>query len=278
MNNTVKKVIIIILFFIVILAGIIFWIFNEGKSEPEPVLQTGIAVASPKANEEVSFPLKITGYVNGDGWIGFEGQVGTVELLRQDGFSAKKAILTATTDWMTSPVYFEQYLTTVMIDPGEATLVFKNENPSGLSQNDKEFRLPVKISPLNKVKVYFNNDKMDPEFSCNKVFAVERTVSQNFQQLIYGAAIKELLKGPTEEEKAQGFFSSINPGISYKEITIGDDNIVRINFDEQLEFQVGGSCRVATIRAEITQTLKQFPTIKDVIISINGRTEDILQP
>ncbi|MBU4275018.1 GerMN domain-containing protein [Patescibacteria group bacterium] len=278
MNNTTKKIIIIILFFVVILTGIGFWIFNEGKSEPEPVLQTGVVVTSPETNEEVSFPLKITGYVNGDGWTGFEGQVGTVKLLRQDGFSAKKVILTATTDWMTSPVYFEQYLTTVMIDPGEATLVFQNENPSGLAENDREFRLPVKISPLNKIKVYFNNNKMDPEFSCNKVFAVERTVSQNFQQLIYGEAIKELLKGPTEEEKAQGFFSSINPGIGYREIIIGDDNIVRIDFNEKLEEAVGGSCRVAAIRAEITQTLKQFPTIENVIISINGRTEDILQP
>jgi len=45
-----------------------------------------------------------------------------------------------------------------------------------------------------------------------------------------------------------------------------------------LEFQVGGSCRVSAIRAEIIQTLKQFSTIKEVIISINNRTEDILQP
>jgi len=45
-----------------------------------------------------------------------------------------------------------------------------------------------------------------------------------------------------------------------------------------LEFQVGGSCRVAAISAQIMETLKQFPTVKDVIISINSRTEDILQP
>ncbi|PIP22172.1 MAG: hypothetical protein COX38_02115, partial [Candidatus Nealsonbacteria bacterium CG23_combo_of_CG06-09_8_20_14_all_39_25] len=48
--------------------------------------------------------------------------------------------------------------------------------------------------------------------------------------------------------------------------------------DEQLEFQVGGSCKVSAIRAQITQTLKQFPTVDEVVISINGRTEDILQP
>lgn len=51
-----------------------------------------------------------------------------------------------------------------------------------------------------------------------------------------------------------------------------------IDFDERLEFQVGGSCRVAAISAQIRETLKQFPQVKEVIISINGRTEDILQP
>jgi len=35
---------------------------------------------------------------------------------------------------------------------------------------------------------------------------------------------------------------------------------------------------VAAIRAQIRETLKQFPTVDEVIISIDGRTEDILQP
>jgi len=45
-----------------------------------------------------------------------------------------------------------------------------------------------------------------------------------------------------------------------------------------LQYQVGGSCRVSAIRAQIIETLKQFSTVKNVVISINGRTEDILQP
>jgi len=48
--------------------------------------------------------------------------------------------------------------------------------------------------------------------------------------------------------------------------------------DKQIEYQMGGSCRVSAIRSQITQNLLQFPTIKNVIISVNGRTEDILQP
>ena len=126
-----------------------------------------------------------------------------------------------------------------------------------------------------KVKVYFNNNKLDPEFSCNKVFPVEREVSKT--QAVARAALEELLKGSSEKEKVEGFFTSINPGVKIQSLVI-ENGTVKVDFDEQLEFQVGGSCRVAAIRAQITQTLKQFPTVNSVIISIDGRTEDILQP
>jgi spore germination protein GerM len=57
-----------------------------------------------------------------------------------------------------------------------------------------------------------------------------------------------------------------------------EDGVAKVDFNEQLEYEVSGSCRVSAIRAQITETLKQFPTVKEVIISIDGRTEDILQP
>jgi len=125
------------------------------------------------------------------------------------------------------------------------------------------------------VKAFFNNDKMDPEFSCNKVFPVERKILKTLA--VARTALEELLKGTTEAEKAERYFTSINPGVKIQSLTI-ENGMARVDFDEQLEFQVGGSCRVAAIRAQITQTLKQFPTVQNVLISIDGRTEDILQP
>ena len=79
------------------------------------------------------------------------------------------------------------------------------------------------------------------------------------------------------QEKEQGFLTNINEGVKIQSLVI-EEGIAKVDFDEQLEYQVGGSCRVEAIRAEITETLKQFETVSDVIISINGRTEDILQP
>jgi len=125
------------------------------------------------------------------------------------------------------------------------------------------------------VKAFFNNNLLDPEFSCNKVFPVSREVDKT--EAVAKAALEELLQGPTEEEKESGFFTSINEGVTIKNLSVAG-GVARVEFDEQLEFQVGGSCRVTAIRAQITETLKQFPTVEEVVISVNGRIEDILQP
>jgi len=128
---------------------------------------------------------------------------------------------------------------------------------------------------LMTLKVYFNNDKLDPEFSCYKVFPVERKVGK--KTAVARAAIEELLKGPTEEEKAAGFFTSINTGVKIQKLVV-ENGTAKVDFDKQMEYQMGGSCRVSAIRSQITETLKQFSTVKNVIISVDGRTEDILQP
>ena len=127
------------------------------------------------------------------------------------------------------------------------------------------------------VKMFLNDSRfaVEPYFDCSRTIAVERQAPKILA--VARAAIEALLRGATEEEINHGFVSNINPGVRIQKLTI-ENGIAKVNFDEQLEFQVGGSCRVAAIRAQITDTLKQFPTVDSVIISINDRTEDILQP
>ena len=40
----------------------------------------------------------------------------------------------------------------------------------------------------------------------------------------------------------------------------------------------GGSLRVMLIRRQITQTLRQFATVREVRIAIEGQTEGVLEP
>lgn len=51
-----------------------------------------------------------------------------------------------------------------------------------------------------------------------------------------------------------------------------------IDFESSLQEGVGGSCRVENIRSQIERRLKQFPFIKDVVISVEGNSEEVLQP
>ncbi len=275
-------VVIILAVVIVVLGGILLLPKNSPQNNSQNSNQQeakGLQVKAPKLHEEISSPLKITGTTNGEGWNGFEGQVGTVKLLDNAGRQIGLAILQATTDWTKPPVSFEANLNFTFDKDQSGILVFSNENPSGLPENSKEFSLPVQIVKSSgetaKLKAYFNNSKMDAEYSCNKVFPVDREVPKT--EAIARIALEELFKGPTDVEKNAGFFTSINQGVKIQSLKI-ENETAYADFDEQLEFQTGGSCKVSAIRAEITQTLKQFPTVKNVVISINGRTEDILQP
>jgi len=128
---------------------------------------------------------------------------------------------------------------------------------------------------ITTVKIFFGNIKEDSEvLNCEKVYSVKREVFKNKEMV---QALEELLKGPTVAEQEKGYLTNINPGVNINSLIV-EDNIAKVDFDEQLGFQVGGSCRVMAIRSQIIGTLVQFPEINDVIISINGRIEDILQP
>ncbi len=283
LTQKISSLIGIIFLLSVVVLGVIFIEKNNTKGTPQsifgPILRiskTGLVVINPLPESQISSPLKITGYVNGDGWTGFEGQVGNVKLLDSAGNALAAGILAATTEWTKLPTNFEVTLNFQSTIAQLGTLVFKNENPSGLQEKDKEFILPVKIPKVETmmVSVFFNVIASMENYECNNVFAVNRFVPKTSAPA--RAALEELLKGPTETEKSQ-YFTSINSGVKIQSLTI-ENGVAKADFDEQLEYQVGGSCRVAAIRAQITQTLKQFSTVKNVVISINGRTEDILQP
>jgi spore germination protein GerM len=125
------------------------------------------------------------------------------------------------------------------------------------------------------ILVYFGNKNLNPQSLCEEVFPVRKIVS--FDRGSARVAIEELLKGPSEKEILEGYFTSINSGVNLQKISI-EGNVARVDFDETLESGVGGSCRVVAINKQIEETLKQFPSVREVIVSIDGRTEDMLQP
>ncbi|MCX6789602.1 MAG: GerMN domain-containing protein [Candidatus Gribaldobacteria bacterium] len=235
-----------------------------------------IKITKPLANEMVSSPLDIQGEARGT-WY-FEASF-PVKILDLKGNEIATGIAQAKSDWMTeSYVPFEVKLDFLVVADTDAVLVLKKDNPSGLPANDDQLEIPIRLarSDVMAVKVFFNNSKLDPEISCNKVFPVDRAIATTQAP---ARAVLELLLGGnlTDEEKADGFTTSINPDVKIQKLTI-ENGIAKVDFSEELEKAVGGSCRVSAIRAQIIETLKQFPSVDEVIISINGQVEDILQP
>ncbi|MBU1916007.1 GerMN domain-containing protein, partial [Patescibacteria group bacterium] len=131
-------------------------------------------------------------------------------------------------------------------------------------------------SDLVEVNIYLINSDLDPWQTCEKVFPVKRQVTSNSN--IYRVAIESLFSGPTKEEKDQGYETVLPTGVRLKSVGADARGVVTADFDRQLERGVAGSCRVGAIRAQIETTLKQFPEVRAVVISIEGEKEGILQP
>lgn len=263
---------------ILILAGVLIFV-SAKNHEPNPAVGDGIKVFEPELNWQISSPLKITGEVSGNGWAGFEGQVGTVDLLDGNGQIVTRGILTATTEWMNLPTNFETTLNFATPETSNGILIFKNENASGMPEKNKSFSLPIKFSKEKtiEVSVFFGNLSLSSsgeQDECRRVYKTNRYIPKT--QAVAQAAINELLRGVTDSEMLAGFFTSIPAGSKLNSISIVD-GAAKADFNETIE-SGGGSCSMAARVAQIEQTLMQFPTIKSVKLSVNGRTEDIFQP
>ncbi len=125
------------------------------KDTPLPVEQDNsdmIVLASPTKDAVINAPLKISGKARG-GWY-FEASF-PVTLTNWDGLIIAEGIATAVGDWMTSEfVPFNAALNYVSPfkagDPDfmkRGTLILKNDNPSGLPENDRAIEIPVRFAP-----------------------------------------------------------------------------------------------------------------------------------
>jgi hypothetical protein len=257
------------------------WIKQGRPSELKPtepclVKETElIKLFSPQAGAEISTPLQITGEARGT-WF-FEADF-PVYILNAQREVIAQGIAQAQDDWMTEDfIPFNAVINFSVSEKTEAMLILKKDNPSGLKENDDQIEIPITLVPLEKmtVDIYFSNKNFDDEIFCNKVFPIKREIP--YTKGVARAALQELFKGLTEKEKDQGYFNNINEGVEIQSIVI-EEGVAYVDFNEQLEYQVGGSCLTAAIRAQIAETLKQFDSVDEVVISVNDRVEDVLQP
>ncbi len=118
---------------------------------------------------------------------------------------------------------------------------------------------------LMTVEAYFarESDGADAE-SCSLVYPIPRLVPQT--PAVARAALAELLAGPTPAEAELGYVSALAPDVTLNNLTL-QEGVAKATFNDALNAGVESECRAGAIRAQIERTLKQFPTINEVIIS-----------
>jgi hypothetical protein len=103
------------------------------------------------------------------------------------------------------------------------------------------------------------------------------------EELLWGpgppnfAGFESALPSPTQVLSYSGRDASWGPRVTLRKLTIVD-GVATADFSRELAAYGGGSTRVMFIRQQITRTLRQFPSVRDVRIAIEGETELILQP
>ena len=254
---------------------------NKKESGEEVLSEKGnkLVLDSLKDGDTVDEGFEVKGSVSGS-WF-FEGSF-PVRVLNMQGEIVKSIPVTTQDDWMTEDlVSFSFKLDTQFKGESIVVLRFEKSNPSGLEENDDSVQISITIKPIEKVetmkvKVFFPSTKLNSEMiDCSLVYPVTREIEKTVA--VGRASLIELFNGTTVQEEGDGYFTNINDGVEILSLSISK-GVAYVDLSNELQEGVGGSCKVTSIRAQITETLKQFSTVDSVVISIEGNTEDILQP
>jgi len=152
----------------------------------------------------------------------------------------------------------------VTVDNGEVVGAVTNGEYDEMTQQ----MIVEEEEELAEVMVYFYviEDGME------EIKGVSRQVSfQNMEM----ATLNELLEGPTSQEEGEGIQTAIDEETQLISLEI-EEEVAYADFTSELD--VSGSAWVMLIRSQIEETLMQFESVDEVVISIEGETEDVLQP
>lgn len=108
-----------------------------------------------------------------------------------------------------------------------------------------------------------------------QIVAVERSIPYTVAPA--RAVLEALLAGPLPHEEAEGLSTSIPEGTELLGIDIQEGRATA-DFSKELDEGVAGAAWVTAIRNQIEQTLLQFGTVDEVIIMVEGESEEVLQP
>jgi len=160
----------------------------------------------------------------------------------------------------------------VVVERGEVTSAVTDEVYDEMEADFVDEEARERFDPeAGEITVYF----MEVVEGQEQIVSVVREIPTDVEA--ERAAIENLLEGPSSEEKEEGLTTSIPEGTELLSIEI-EDGLATVNFNEKLQEGVAGSAWVISIRDQIEKTLIQFNSVENVLILVEGESEDILQP
>ncbi len=156
----------------------------------------------------------------------------------------------------------------VIVEDGEVVSVITDEEYDEMEGREVEAVEEIDEDMVT-IDVYFVTveDGMEGVSAVTREFPVPQDIK------VY--ALNELLEGPTSEEEAEGYSTAIDEETTLNSLSI-EEGVAYADFSAELD--ASGSATVMMIRDQIERTLLQFETVDEVVISIEGETEEILQP
>ncbi len=128
-------------------------------------------------------------------------------------------------------------------------------------------------------QIYFASKEKDPDvMEPEKTYPVKTEIQADNDEQAVRQALEKLLKGPSETEKKEGYYTTIPEGTKINSIKI-DNGTIAVDFSKDLNLG-GGSCDMAQRRSQIENTVNNLPALKErkFIISVEGDDEKVLQP
>lgn len=245
---------------------------------PRPADPPPIVVTSPAEGAFIADPTVVKGFARGY-WY-FEASF-PIEIRDGNGTLIAQGSAQAESDWMTEAyVPFSASLTWIakpLTDTG--VIILQKDNPSGLKEHAASVEIPVSFTPLSggiiRVNVFFAYTAfINQPVGFDLVLPVIRDIPATTS--IARATLEELLKGPTPQEIARGYSTHINPKTIVRKITIDASGTATVDlsserFSDTEWFVSPGTPAIAYFERQISETLRQFPSIKHVRYLFDGK-------
>ncbi len=159
--------------------------------------------------------------------------------------------------------------------PYQSAPIETEESSETISEDTLETTAPVG-EITREYRLFFGNEDFNSSMAdCDDVFPVFRESSGG--EDILKESLRALLDGPSSKEAGQGYYTSLNPGITLLDCR-NEGGTVYADFSSDLERNIAGSCQIMAVRAQIIRTLLQFEGVENVVVLVEGASEDILQP